>query len=177
VARRLSVAADAGDPVHVTGWDLARDPLTVRSETSVLVCENPRVLEAVARRSWTGPGERPAVVCTSGVPGLVTTEVLQRLAACGARLAYHGDFDWPGIAMADRLVAQVGCRPWRMGTADYLRGVRADGPPLVGTPVAATWDARLRAEMLRHGRAVHEEAQLDELLEALPELASYLGAC
>jgi uncharacterized protein (TIGR02679 family) len=162
-AARLRAAADAGDPVHVTGWDLARTAVTVSAGTWVLVCENPRVLEAVAQRC----GGRVAVACTSGMPGVVAVELLRRLRAGGAELAYHGDFDWPGIAIANRLVAQLGCTPWRMSGSDYLTAVRPDGLPLQGQPVEPSWDAALGAAMREHGVAVHEEAVLDTMLAAL----------
>ena len=100
---RLSVAAEVGDPVHITPWDLARSELVVAAGLVVLVCENPAVLEAAAQSC----GGSVAVVCTSGMPSLVAMDLLRRLAGAGALLRYHGDFDWPGIAIANRLVAMV----------------------------------------------------------------------
>lgn len=156
---RLSLAADAGDPVHLTAWDLRRCALTVPPR--VLVCENPRVLEAVAEQ---GNVTIP-VVCVSGQPTLVVIEVLHRLA--GAQLLYHGDFDWPGVSIANRLIAEVGVHPWRMAADDYLAALGPSRPPLVGPPVTPDWDGALGAAMCQHGVAVHEEAVLDELLTAL----------
>jgi uncharacterized protein (TIGR02679 family) len=82
-------------------------------------------------------GGEVSVVCTSGMPGLVTVDVLLRLSGCGAGLRYHGDFDCPGIAIANRLVADVGCRPWRMSAADYAAAVRARRAALAGPAGAA----------------------------------------
>lgn len=163
-ARRLREAADAGDPVHITGWDVRRlaglgDLRTV----TVLVCENPRVLEAVAER---GTATWP-VVCTSGEPNTVVTDVLALLASAGATLRYHGDFDWPGVAIANRIVERFGAVPWRMSAADYVAAVRPHAPMLAGAPVQPSWDAELGAAMRAAGRAVHEEAVLGELMEAL----------
>ncbi|MHA6630895.1 DUF2399 domain-containing protein [Pseudonocardia sichuanensis] len=62
-----------------------------------------------------------AVVCTSGQPALVVLDVLAALR--GAELRYHGDFDWAGVAIANRLRAMAGVRPWRMRGADYERGL------------------------------------------------------
>ncbi|MFZ5870939.1 MAG: TIGR02679 family protein [Actinomycetota bacterium] len=163
LARRLGWACDAGDPQHVTAWDLARGNLEVAPGTWVLVCENPRVLEAVAQER----GGAVPVVCTSGMPGLVVLDVLARLGANGATLAYHGDFDWPGIAIANRLAAVAGCTPWRMAASDYL-GAPGDGVPLEGRPVLPVWDAALGEAMEARGTAVHEEAVLDALLAQLP---------
>lgn len=163
--RRLRDAATAGDPVHVTAWDLERGGLHV-AESWVLVCENPRVLEAVAQQR----GADVPVVCTSGVPGLVTLETLRLLAAAGARLGYHGDFDWPGVAIANRLTGIVGCRPWRMAEADYRKAARPDGLALHGQPVQPRWDPALGVTMVELGTAVHEEAVVDEIVAELPTL-------
>lgn len=164
VARRLAVAGEAGDPVHLTAWELRRiEGLPVPSGTRVLVCENPRVVEAVAEMLIEGW----AVVCTSGEPNLVVDDVLGRLATAGADLWYHGDFDWPGVAIAERVTARFGARPWRMSAADYVAAVRTDGPPLVGAPVEPRWDPELGAAMRDHGRAVHEESVLAEMLDEL----------
>ena len=167
LARRLQDAAAVGDPVHLTAWDLDRAAVAVATRTAVLVCENPRVLEAAATRH----GGAHAVVCTSGMPATVALTLLEQLAAAGAHLRYHGDFDWAGVAIANRLVQRVGCVPWRMSAADYTAAVSPDGLPLTGSPVQATWDDELGPAMLRAGLAVHEEAVLEELLRGLPELA------
>lgn len=156
---RLDAAADAGDPVHLTGWDLRR--LTLRVPDRVLVCENPRVLEAVAERY----GARHPVVCTSGQPVLVVLDVLRALT--GAELRYHGDFDWPGVAIAHRLMVDIGVAPWRMGADDYTAALAGQHLPLSGVPVEPAWDAELGAAMRGHGIAVHEEAVLADLLGGL----------
>lgn len=171
LALRLRTAADAGDPVHLTAWDLRHWPVPASgaggddagSPVTVLVCENPRVLEAVAQDGAT----TVPVVCTSGEPNTVVTGVLDRLAARGARLLYHGDLDWPGIAIANRLVERHGVVPWRMTVEDYRDGLGAGSPPLRGLPVAPVWDAGVGEAMAEEGRAVHEEAVLDSLLVAL----------
>nr|WP_075958602.1 DUF2399 domain-containing protein [Ornithinimicrobium sp. CNJ-824] len=133
----LTDAAGAGDPVHLSAWDLRRaEGLQPVVDAPVLVCENPRVLEAVAERRVEGW----VVVCTAGEPNLVVDEVLGLLAAAGGDLRYHGDFDWPGLALAERAVGRHGVRPWLMGVPDYLAGVAVGGPQLVGTPVEPSWD-------------------------------------
>jgi uncharacterized protein (TIGR02679 family) len=163
VARRLQLAAEAGDPVHITPRDLRR--LELARHERVLVCENPRVLEAVADRFG---GGSPAV-CTSGQPKLVTLELLRRLVSAGALLRYHGDFDWPGIAIANRLTADVGTVPLLMRASDY-QAAACSGQAvleLTGVPVVASWDPALSTTMADLGVAVHEEAVLDGLLACL----------
>lgn len=150
-----------GGLVHLTPWDLARSPARVASGTTVLVCENPRVLEAFAER-------RPdtIVVCTAGEPNLVTLDVLRELRATGANLRYHGDFDWPGIAIANRLVRNLGVRVWHMTAADYRSAVAAlpDRLELTGPRVDPDWDAALGRAMSELGTVVHEESVLESLV-------------
>jgi uncharacterized protein (TIGR02679 family) len=163
VATRLRLAAGAGDPVHLTPRDL-RD-LALAGHRKVLVCENPRVLEAVADRF----GGSVPVVCTAGRPALVATDLLGRLASSGVMLRYHGDFDWPGITLANALAADIGVLPLRMSAADYQAAVRSARAvlELTGPTVAASWDKNLEPVMSRMGVAVHEEAVLDDILTAI----------
>jgi uncharacterized protein (TIGR02679 family) len=92
---------------------------------------------------------------------------------------YHGDFDWPGVAITNRLIVGYGVQPWQMSAADYEHAVAhawlpGTAPlPLDGTPVQASWDHELAATMQRCGAAVHEESCLAELLG---ELATRPGA-
>lgn len=157
--------ADRGDPLHLTRWDRRRADSTIAPGTApLLVCENPRVLESVAE-CFAG---RIAVVCTSGWPNLVTQDVLRQCARAGSALLYHGDFDWPGIAIANQVVALCAATPWLMSSEDYLT---APGVvPLRGPEVSPSWDDDLGAAMRSRGVAVHEEAVLDGLILALESL-------
>jgi len=148
---------EPGRPVDLTWHDLDRGPCFPADQT-VLVCENPRVLEAALELGITDIG----AVCTSGRPALIVIEVLHRLSAAGARLLYHGDFDWPGISMANDLVTRIGVHPWRMSAADYLS--IPGRIPLAGSRVEALWDAELAPAMAHRDLAVHEEAALPQLL-------------
>lgn len=151
---------DTSSPFHTTWWHV-RSGLRVGSHRRVLVCENPRVLEAAAEADVTDL----AVVCTSGRPNLVTMAVLDFAASSASSLLYHGDFDWPGVAMANDASRRWGTRPVQMSVTDY------DAAPgtlsLRGQPVEPGWDAELGASMRRRGVAVHEEAVLDRLLDHL----------
>lgn len=167
-ARRLHLAAEAGNPVHLTEWDLRRLGDLSSGGCRVLVCENPRVLEAVAERGLAGW----AVVCTAGEPNLVVDKALASLCRTRAALSYHGDFDWPGIAIANRLIARFGAQPLAFGATDYLAAVRTDGPTLIGREIEADWDHSLAPALRAEGRAVHEESMLPELLDALVRVRS-----
>ena len=77
IAARLEAASLAGDPVHITEWDLRRTPhFTPAPGTRILVCENPRMIEGLAERGVEGW----AAVCTSGEPNLVVDTVLRPVA-------------------------------------------------------------------------------------------------
>jgi uncharacterized protein (TIGR02679 family) len=120
------------------------------------------VVQAAAERELPGP-----LVCLLGNPSAAGTLLLDRVLAAGARVRYHGDFDWPGLAIAGRVLAR-GATPWRLSAADY-RAALPDGVgvPLTGSEVATPWDPSLQLALRESGRGVHEEAVLDSLLADL----------
>jgi uncharacterized protein (TIGR02679 family) len=163
-AQELRARAEDAVETHLNARDVARISWEMVPGTVVSICENPRVVEAAADAGARGP-----LVCTSGNPTLVVTELLDRLAAGGTRFRYHGDFDWPGLAIAGRVMSRFDAVPWRFMARDYSDAIDALGlsarlPDLEGTPVEAPWDPTLTALMSRVGRAVHEEAVLDLLV-------------
>lgn len=158
-----------GEPGEPSYWPLRRllrrpPPWQVAGRT-VLVCENPNLLAMAADAL----GSRCApLVCTEGMPGAAQRVLLQQLTGHGAVLRYHGDFDWPGIRIANHLLRSFGVQPWRFGAADYRAAVSGlPFVPLAGAPVAPAWDAELGAAMNQLQSAVAEEALFMELL---PEL-------
>ncbi|KQV13214.1 MULTISPECIES: TIGR02679 family protein [unclassified Kitasatospora] len=166
--RALRERADQHAETHLTLRDLRSLDLAGQTRTRVHICENPHVVEAAA-----ASGCRAALVCTSGSAATVVLLLLDELAAAGCEFAYHGDFDWPGIALANRLVRRYRARAWRMAAEDYEQlatHTRAQGSPplpLSGTPVEAAWDAALRPAMTALGTALHEESALHLLLADL----------
>jgi uncharacterized protein (TIGR02679 family) len=167
-ARWLRQRAQARAETHLTMRDLSRAQWQLESGTEVFVCENPRVIEAAA-----DAGARRWLVCTAGNPATIVTALLDALVAAGATLAYRGDFDWPGIAIANRMMGRYAARPWRMDAADYAEhtaAARRRGTPLqplAGAPVEATWDAELTPAMSALGLAVQEESALELILADL----------
>ncbi len=157
----------AGWETHLSARDLRRVELAPPSQ--VFVCENPRVLEAAVDAC----AGAPACLCTQGQPAVVVLHLVDLLVAGGATLRYHGDFDWPGVAIANTMIGRHGCVPWRFGAVDYEAALaqlapRVAGLPLLdGRPVEACWDSALSAAMSRAARVVHEELLLDDLLSDL----------
>ncbi|MCI4078770.1 TIGR02679 family protein [Streptomyces sp. MMS21 TC-5] len=164
----LRARADLNLPTHLT-WAELRSPVAATALAQpgepVHACENPQLLQAAARHGIPG-----ALVCTSGNPSHAGWQLLERLQGDGARILYHGDFDWPGIAIASRVISG-GAHPWRMSGDDYLWALsHSPGTarlPLHGDAVATEWDASLEARMREYGIAVHEEALLSVLLNDL----------
>jgi uncharacterized protein (TIGR02679 family) len=173
VAKALRLRSDAGCESHLTLRDLLRLDSCVPAGTPVWICENPRVLEAVMDAY--ADGARVVMVCVAGNPTFVVTSLLARMVESGAALHYRGDFDWPGVAIANRVVSEFGAVPWRMGHADYEAALAAAGkgfadlPALEGRKVEAAWDAELTLSMERAGKAVHEEGMLDLLVADMTE--------
>jgi uncharacterized protein (TIGR02679 family) len=83
----------------------------------VFVCENPTVAEAAADIL----GARCApLVRVEGRPSVAANLLLHELRNTGSELCYHGDFDWPGVAIAAPIIA-AGAMPWRFGATDSGR--------------------------------------------------------
>ena len=111
-----------------------------------------------------------ALVCTDGMPAAAQRTLLMQLASAGAELQYHGDFDWPGIGIANVVMRQFGAQPWRFGVQDYCAATATAGVdrrPLGPATVNAQWDPALTAEMIRCDRAIDEEAVAPTLLADL----------
>jgi uncharacterized protein (TIGR02679 family) len=166
--RALRERAQHHAETHLTARELRQLRWVLPIGIVVHVCENPRVIEAAADAACTRP-----LVCTSGNPTTTVVSLLDALTAAGAQLCYRGDFDWPGVAIANRIVRRYSARPWRMSAADYEQHVaaaQARGTPLrpsIGEPVDAVWDPDLRPAMCALGVQVHEEAALELLVSDL----------
>jgi uncharacterized protein (TIGR02679 family) len=159
-----------GEPRYWSLRQLLRSPPACRvAGRAVYVCENPNLLAMAA--DTLGPRCAP-LLCTDGMPAAAQRALLAQLAAAGARLHYHGDYDWPGIAIGNRVLQDYGARAWRYSAADYLSATRlaqaSAQAPLRGNPVAALWDSLLAGAMQQMQLAIAEEALLDSLL---PDLA------
>lgn len=168
-ASSLGVASRAhaadGEPYRVSIRQLLRHAPTLinGAPTSVFVCENPAVIASAA--SALGPACAP-MVCVEGHPRTASKLLLQALRNAGARLHYHGDFDWSGIQIANAVMGSFGAVPWQMSTNDY-RCHAPKGSALRGRLVRAQWDDELASAMLAARRRVHEEQVLDRLLPDL----------
>ena len=164
--RALAIHAEAGEPYRLSVRQLLRDPADFHSVSgsTIHVCENPSVVSTAADRLG---GQSAPLVCVEGQPRTGARLLLAQLAAAGARLVYHGDFDWGGIRIGNVVIGSYGAQPWRFSSADY-RPTRG-GRPLAGMPVEARWDAALAGAMSAAGRAVHEEHVIIDLVSDLAE--------
>lgn len=156
----LTGAARRGVPFYVTLQQLTAMPVRVPVPV-VHVCENPAVLRRAAADLGAAAG---ALLCTEGRP---STAFHQLAAAVDGELRYHGDFDWPGIAIASSVMSRHGAAPWRMGAADYLAAARSEAVALAGTPRPTPWDPALADAMTATGKVVYEESVADTLIADL----------
>jgi uncharacterized protein (TIGR02679 family) len=173
----LAGAARYGTPFQVTLHQLDTHPIRLAA-ARLFACENPAVL----RRACAELGSAcPPLICAEGQPSTAFHRLAQIAISAGCELVYHGDFDWPGVAITAAIITRHSACPWRMTAADYLAGVAAGtsataGPiPLAGTPVATPWDPGLAQTMLAAGRAVYEELVADQLLTDLRAAVSENG--
>lgn len=165
-AQALRLHADACEPCRLSTRQLLREPLDWVVPARVFVCENPAIVATAAGRAGA------PLVCVEGQPATAARLLLNQLAATGAELLYHGDFDWPGLTIASFVLREHGARPWRMGAADYLAADETRGIELRGAPVMATWDPALTGVMQARGLVVHEEQVVETLLVDLSDPAA-----
>ncbi len=151
-------------PLHLTQMALRQQPVTATAGTTILVAENPRIVEAAAET-----GAPLAVVAANGHPSVACQLLLDQLLAAGAVLHYHGDFDAEGLDMCAAMQRR-GLTPWQMDATAYLAALEAaeaGGTQLPTEPSPAPptpWDPRLQAAFDQHRRVVHEERLLPDLL-------------
>jgi uncharacterized protein (TIGR02679 family) len=164
----LTDAKARGVPFYVTLQQLIamRVVPMVAAEPVVSVCENPAVLRRAA--ADLGHRSRP-LICTEGQPSTAFHRLANAITANGGRLRYHGDFDWPGIAIANSVIRRHNATPWHLSVADYREAVRedADHVKLSGPPQPTPWDPALAEAMAATARAVYEESVADPLIADL----------
>lgn len=161
--RTLGALRAAGQPVALTLRQLVRDAprLDVAGRT-VSICENPVVVADAADRL--GSACAP-LVCSNGQPGAAVLRLLRLLAAAGARLRFHGDFDWGGLRIGNVLHRGLPVTAWRYDARAYQDLLAAGlGRELTGPPIDAHWDSELGPAMRTAGRRIDEELVLDDLL-------------
>jgi uncharacterized protein (TIGR02679 family) len=154
-----------GEPAYASLRVLLRSsPTWDVAGREVYVCENPNLLSIAADR-W-GANCAP-MVCTDGMPAAAQRCLLSQLTSAGARLQYHGDFDWPGLRIGNHVMREHGAQPWRFCAEDYevaLQAASAIAAPLSGKVVAAVWDPALTKAMQHHRVSIAEEGLAASLL-------------
>ncbi|WFU62339.1 TIGR02679 family protein [Bradyrhizobium brasilense] len=158
----------AGEPVYASLRSLLRAPPAWRvAGRKVYVCENPNLV-AIAADRW-GAGCEP-LVCTDGMPAAAQRCLLSQLTEAGARLHYHGDFDWAGVRIGNHMVREHGASSWRFDAIDYVSAVEGAsglGQKLTGKALCASWDEGLTTAMQLHGLSIAEESVAASLLNDL----------
>jgi uncharacterized protein (TIGR02679 family) len=167
LAAYLRYAASASEPVVLTLAQLRRWPLpALATDRAAFVVENPSVVAEAARRGWAGG---PPLLCSSGRPTVAVVTLIRQLAAGGAAVHQHADFDAAGLAITAWLADRAGTRPWQMTAADYRAAAAGafDAVPLTGPLPSTPWDRSLPSTMAAEGAAVYEEQLRDQLLDAI----------
>jgi uncharacterized protein (TIGR02679 family) len=163
------LAHAGGEPTYLSLRSLLRAPPRWQVDGRVVsVCENPNLVAIAADRL----GARSApLICTEGMPAAAQRTLLRQLRAAGACLRYHGDFDWAGLHIGNRVMRDFGALAWHFGAQDFRQAALAAttrGRPLaIATSVQADWDRELADAMRAHGHAIDEEAVAAVLLADL----------
>ncbi|MBN3777268.1 TIGR02679 family protein [Burkholderia sp. Ac-20345] len=163
-----SAAFTLGNPSYASlRWLMRSNPQWDVHEREVFVCENPNVVTIAA--DHLGRQCLP-LVCTDGMPAAAQRILLSQLRAAGAVLRYHGDFDWPGIRIANLVIREHDANSWRMSENDYVAAVERSqgrGSVLSGAEIVAMWEPSLSSQMTEYGIGISEEAVIAPLLSDL----------
>ncbi len=166
----------AGEPGYLSLRVLLRSPpLWAVAGRTVYVCENPNLLAIAADQL--GPRCHP-MVCTDGMPAAAQNRLLTQLAQAGARLLYHGDFDWPGLRIGNYVMRVYRAQPWHFSVTDYVAAVQKLprlGRQLDGAAALASWDTELASAMRDHQLVISEESVAQTLLQDLDSSGVQLG--
>jgi uncharacterized protein (TIGR02679 family) len=163
LGRWLMACAAVGEPAVLSLAQLRRWPVPpAPADECVYVVENPSII-AEASPAWDGP----PLVCSSGRPTIATVTLLRQLAAAGAIIYQHADFDPTGLAITAWLADRTGCIPWKMTAADYLASLSQAAPQFPGEPPETPWDPALQPIMSEHRRALYEEEIRLQLLQSI----------
>jgi uncharacterized protein (TIGR02679 family) len=148
-----------GGPLPLTLYDLTVHPPAFIAESSLLVVENPSVLEEAMAIGYTG-----AMACTSGHLRAVDHAFLQRVTDCRVTLSYAGDIDRDGLIIAGQIQALYGATLVAMNECVVANaGSCPSDMPLGVLPAGVP--AELSALLSAHGRAVYQEN--DAVLQVL----------
>jgi len=170
-----------GHPLWLTLRQLVRDTTQWQvAHQTVYICENPAIVAAAADQSG---ADCAPLVCTCGQPRAALNHLLSQLQNAGARLVYHGDFDWPGITIANGIMRRFDAKPWHFDEAAYKLSLResplgdrhaaaTEKMKLTGKSVNADWDAGLTQAMQEKEIAIPEERVIDLLLTSLQKQSS-----
>jgi uncharacterized protein (TIGR02679 family) len=171
----LTSAKAHGTPFYVTLNQLVTLGVDLEKRQLVHACENPAVLRRAASELGAAA---PPLICTEGQPSTAFHRLAKAITTAHGELSYHGDFDWPGMAIATGIMARHGARPWRLSAADYEAAVKqgAGSVTLAGTRQPTPWDGALGETMAAHGQAVFEESVAGRLIGDLSGATGTPGA-
>jgi uncharacterized protein (TIGR02679 family) len=161
-------AEASGEPDYASLQFLLRSsPCWNVGGQDIFVCENPNLIAIAADRL----GRRCApMICTDGMPAAAQRTILSQVVRAGARLRYHGDFDWPGLRIANHVIREYAARPWQFGASEYAAAIQVAPRPgltLEGSPVVPSWDEELGTLMQAHQLSIAEESVAGLLLQDL----------
>jgi len=163
----LEVSADHGEPRVITLRELSQDKEFVITNARIYVCENPTVVSAAAAELSC---HSAALLCVEGWPSVAMQRLLDLAVHSSTVVKCHGDFDWDGLRIIDRLGGRYRAHPWRMSSRDYVGALQngAETRALTGRPHDPSWDRELASAMRSNLKVVEEEgAVLAQLLDDL----------
>jgi Protein of unknown function C-terminus (DUF2399) len=156
---RAAIRVLAAGADRLAGAERVRDGLLSRRDAA----------DEAVRRARATVSEH-ARLCADGQFSTACLRMLEALAATGCTLYVHADFDSGGLQIASRALQTAGAQPWRYYVQDYREALSRAPTTGLSSRRPRQLDERLvplAQALADSGRAVHEEAVIELLLEDL----------
>ena len=97
--------AEAGEPLHISLWNISKIDRVSCFKKRIFVFENPTVFSEIAGILEDRPG---SLICSTGNVKVATLLLLDKIVQGGGEIYYSGDFDPEGLLIADKLKKRYG---------------------------------------------------------------------
>jgi uncharacterized protein (TIGR02679 family) len=99
--------AEAGEPLHISLWNISKIDRVSCFKKRIFVFENPTVFSEIAGILEDRPG---SLICSTGNVKVATLLLLDKIVQGGGEIYYSGDFDPEGLIIADKLKKRYGLK-------------------------------------------------------------------
>lgn len=165
--------AEAGEPLHISLWNISMIDRVSCVKNRVFVFENPTVFSEIAGLLEDQPG---SLICSAGNVKVATLLLLDKIVQGGGEIYYGGDFDPEGLIIADKLKKRYREKLilWHFTPEDYqmiLSKKKISSSRLKKMARIVTPELKIMAEIIEEtGYSAYQELMVDVYLKDIKSL-------